>query len=94
MNHPAPQSPFPFLSPDSKVFQRIAAMRQWLDRALSFTCKTALLLIPVLFAVAHIAADGEPWSFATSEKFSPMFHVISSYAWRSPAGWALSRGTL
>ena len=47
------------------------------------------MLIPVLFAVAHIAADGAAWDFATGEKFSPMFNVVSSYAWRSPAGWAM-----
>lgn len=47
------------------------------------------MLIPMLFAVAHIAADGEPWNFATGETFSPMFNVVSSYAWRSPAGWAM-----
>jgi hypothetical protein len=48
-----------------------------------------LLLMPVLFAVAHIAADGAVWNFATGEKFSPMFNVVSSYAGRSPAGWAM-----
>ena len=47
------------------------------------------MLIPVLFAVAHIAADGEPWNFATGETFSPVSNVVSSYAWRSPAGWAM-----
>ena len=47
------------------------------------------MLIPVLFAVAHIAADGAVWNFATGDKFSPAFHVVSSYAWRSPAGWAM-----
>lgn len=47
------------------------------------------MLIPVLFAVAHIAADGAPWDFATGETFNPMHNVVSSYAWRSPAGWAM-----
>ncbi len=37
------------------------------------------MLIPVLFAVAHIAADGEPWNFATGETFSPIYNVVSSY---------------
>jgi len=89
MNHPTPQPLFPCLAPGSKLLQRIAAIRQWLDRALSFTCKAVLVLIPVLFAVAHIGADGEPWDFATGEKFNPFYNVISSYAWRSPAGWAM-----
>ncbi len=89
MDHPASHPLFPCLAPDSKLFQRIVAFRKWLDCVLSFTCKTVLVLIPVLFAVAHIAADGEPWDFATGEKFNPFFHVISSYAWRSPAGWAM-----
>ncbi|RPJ32087.1 MAG: hypothetical protein EHM17_14120 [Verrucomicrobiaceae bacterium] len=89
MDHPASQPLFPSLAPDSKLLQRIAALRRWLDRLLSFSCKTVLVIIPVLFAVAHIGADGEPWDFATGEKFNPLFHVISSYAWRSPAGWAM-----
>jgi hypothetical protein len=89
MDHSTPQPLFPCLAPDSKLLQQIAAFRRWLDRLLSFSCKTVLVLIPVLFAVAHIGADGEPWDFATGEKFSPFFHVISSYAWRSPAGWAM-----
>ena len=45
--------------------------------------------MPVLFAVAHIAADGAAWNFATGEKFNPLFTSMSSYAWRSPAGWAM-----
>ena len=60
-----------------------------LENLLSLVCKGVLMLIPVLFAVAHIAADGEPWNFATGETFSPAFNVVSSYAWRSPAGWAM-----
>ncbi len=91
MDHPTPQPLFPCLAPDSKLLQRTAAFRIWLDRLLSFTCKTVLVLIPVLFAVAHIAADGEPWNFATGEKFNPFFNVISAYAWRSPDGhWIVS----
>ena len=60
-----------------------------LENLLSLICKGVLMLTPVLFAVAHIAADGAAWDFATGEKFSPMFNVVSSYAWRSPAGWAM-----
>ncbi len=60
-----------------------------LENLLSLVCKGVLMLIPVLFVVAHIAADGEPWNFATGEKFNPMSNVVSSYAWRSPAGWAM-----
>jgi len=89
MDHPTPHPLFPCLAPGSKLLQQIAALRKWLDQLSSFVCKTALVLIPVLFAAAHIAADGVAWNFATGEKFSPMFNVVSSYAWRSPAGWAI-----
>jgi hypothetical protein len=79
--------------PDSDLFaairQRTASTRRRLDNLFSLTCVGVLLLMPVLFAVAHIAADGAAWNFATGEKFSPMFNVVSSYAWRSPAGWAM-----
>lgn len=60
-----------------------------LENLLSLVCKGVLILIPVLFAVAHIAADGAVWNFATGEKFNPIFNNVSSYAWRSPAGWAM-----
>ncbi len=50
-----------------------------LENLLSLVCKGVLMLIPVLFAVAHIAADGEPWNFATGETFSPIYNVVSSY---------------
>ena len=60
-----------------------------LENLLSLVCKGVLILIPVLFAVAHIAANGELWNFATGETFNPIYNVVSSYAWRSPAGWAM-----
>jgi hypothetical protein len=83
--NPALPDPDPYAE-----FRRRIAMWRWrLDRALSFTCKAVLVLIPVLFALAHIAADGAPWNFANGEKFNPLFNVISAYAWRSPAGWAM-----
>ena len=71
------------------IRQRIALARRRLDSLFSLISVGVLLLMPVLFAVAHIAADGAVWNFATGEKFSPMFNVMSSYAWRSPAGWAM-----
>ena len=70
--------------------QRIATARRRLDNLFSVISVGVLLLIPVLFAVAHIAADGAAWNFATGEKFNPIVHVVSSYAWRSPAGWAMA----
>lgn len=60
-----------------------------MENLFSLSCVGVLLLIPVLFAVAHIAADGAVWNFATGEKFNPIFNNVSSYAWRSPAGWAM-----
>jgi hypothetical protein len=60
-----------------------------MENLFSLSCVGVLLLIPVLFAVAHIAADGAEWNFATGEKFNPIFNNVSSYAWRSPAGWAM-----
>ncbi len=63
----------------------IASIHTRLENLSSLACKTVLIIIPVLFAVAHIAADGKAWNFATGETFSPMFNVVSSYAWRSPA---------
>lgn len=59
------------------------------ENLLSLACKGVLILIPVLFVVAHIAADGAACNYATGEKFSPLFTIVSLYAWRSPAGWAM-----
>ena len=89
MNHTTTDPALPDFDPYAHIRLRIAGLRGRLDYLFSLTCMGVLLLIPVLFAVAHIAADGEEWNFATGEKFSPAFHVISSYAWRSPAGWAM-----
>ena len=90
MNHPTLARYF--LSPDvqAEIRQRIALAARRVEKLFSLACVTALLLIPVLFAVAHIAADGAAWNFATGEKFNPLVHVVSSYAWRSPAGWAMA----
>ena len=83
MDHPNPLVPDPV--PDFGIRHQIATLGRWLENLLSFICIGVLMLIPVLFAVAHIAADGAAWNFATGEKFSPMFNVVSSYAWRSQA---------
>jgi hypothetical protein len=60
-----------------------------LENLLSLACKGVLILIPVLFAVTHIAADGVTCNYATGEKFNPLFDLVSVYASRSPAGWAM-----
>jgi hypothetical protein len=89
MNHLTPVRDY--LSPEvqAEILKRIALARRFLDRLFSLACVGMLILIPVLFAVAHIAADGAAWDFATGEPFNPAFNVISAYAWRSPAGWAM-----
>ncbi len=89
MNHTTTDPALPDSDPFAVIRQRIALVRRRLDNLFSIISVVLLLLIPVLFAVAHIAADGAVWNFATGEKFSPMFNVMSSYAWRSPAGWAM-----
>ena len=89
MNHTTTHSALPDSDPYAVFCHRIATVRRRLDNLFSLSCVGVLLLMPVLFAIAHIAADGAVWNFATGEKFSPAFNVISSYAWRSPAGWAM-----
>ncbi len=89
MNHTTTDPALPESDPYAVIRQRIALARRRLDNLFSLSCVGVLLLMPVLFAVAHIAADGAVWNFVTGEKFSPMFDVMSSYAWRSPAGWAM-----
>ena len=89
MNHTTTDYSLPGSDPYAVILQRIALARRRLDNLFSLISVGVLLLMPVLFAVAHIAADGAVWNFATSEKFSPMFDVMSSYAWRSPAGCAM-----
>ncbi len=89
MNHTTPHPALPDSNPYAVFHLRIALARRRLDNLFSLISVGALLLMPVLFAVAHIAADGAVWNFATGEKFNPMFDVMSSYAWRSPAGWAM-----
>ena len=89
MNHTITDPALPESDPYAVIRQRIALARRHLDNLFSLISVGVLLLMPVLFAVAHIAADGAVWNFATGERFSPMFNVMSSYAWRSPAGWAM-----
>jgi hypothetical protein len=87
MNHTTPA--LPASNPYTVFCLRIATVRRRLDKLFSLSCVGVLLLMPVLFAVVDIAADGAVWNFATGETFSPAFNVISSYAWRSPTGWAM-----
>lgn len=80
--------------PHSAGFQslrrlRIATSRRRLDNLFSLSCVGVLLLMPIMFALAHIAADGAVWNFATREEFNPIFNNVSSYAWSSPAGLAM-----
>ena len=89
MNHTTTDPALPKSDSYAVIRQRIAMARRRLDNLFSLSCAGVLLLMSVLFAVAHIAADGAVWNFASGEKFSPMFNVMSSYAWRSPAGWAM-----
>ncbi len=64
-------------------------MQNRLENLLSLICKRVFLLIPVLFAVAHVAADGETSNYIAGCKFDPLYDHISTYASRSPAGWAI-----
>ena len=64
-------------------------MQTRLENLLSFICKGVFVLIPILFAVAQVAADGETSNFTTGWKFDPMYDHVSTYASRSPAGWAM-----
>jgi len=89
MNHTTTDPALPDSDSYAEIRRRIAKARRWLENGVSLTCIGVLLLIPVLFAVAHIGADGAAWNFATGEKFNPALNIVSSYAWRSPAGWVM-----
>jgi len=79
--------------PDSNLHliirHRIDVHGRQLDGLLSLICKWVLMLIPVLFAVAHLAATGETSNFVRRWKFDPLYDLISTYTTRSPAGWAM-----
>jgi hypothetical protein len=90
MNHPTPVRDY--LSPEVQagIRQRIALAARHMENLFFLACAGMLILIPVLFAVAQIAADGAAWNLATGEPFNPALNVISAYAWRSPAGRAMA----
>jgi hypothetical protein len=89
MNCTTTNPALPNSNPFTYIRQRIAQARRRMENLFSLSCVGVLLLMPIMFALAHIAADGAAWNFATGEKFNPIFNNVSSYAWRSPAGWAM-----
>ena len=66
--------------PDSNHYavfrQRIATAQRRMENLFSLSCVGVLLLMPIMFALAHIAADGAVWNFATGEKFDPFFKKV------------------
>jgi hypothetical protein len=92
MNHITTDPALPDSDPYAVIRQRIALARRRLDNLFSLISVGVLLLMPVLFAVAHIAADGAVWNFATGEKFSPMFNVMSSYFKTLRSSWIHQHG--
>jgi multisubunit Na+/H+ antiporter MnhB subunit len=80
MNHTTTDPALPESAPYADTRQRIALARRRLDNLFSLISVGVLLLMPVLFVVAHIAADGAVWNFATGEKFITMFNVMSSFS--------------
>ena len=87
MNHTTTDPALPESDPYAVIRQRIALARRRLDNLFSLISVGGVLLMPVLLAVAHIAADGAVWNFATGEKFSPMFNVMSSYFKTLRSSW-------
>jgi hypothetical protein len=92
MNHATTAPALPESDPYAVIRQRIALARRRLDKLLSLISVGVLVLMPVLFAVAHIAADGAVWNFATGEKFSSMFNVMSSYFKTLRSSWIHQHG--
>ena len=93
MNHITTTDP---ALPDSDLFAvirlRIALVLRCVDNLFSLICKGVLLLLPVLFAVAHVPADEAVWNFATGETFSPVFNVVSSYFKTLRSSWIHQHG--
>ncbi len=89
MNHTTTDPALPDFNPFAGIRLRIAMVGRRLDKLFSLVCKGVLVLMPVLFAVAHIAADGETSNFVRGWKFDPLYDPISTYTTRSPAGWAM-----
>ena len=61
MNHTTTDPALPESDPYAVISQRIALARRRLDNLFSLISVGVLLLMPVLFAVAHNAADGAAW---------------------------------
>lgn len=89
MNHTTTDPALPEFDPYANILLRIAMVRRRLDKLFSLICKGVLFLLPVLFAVAHVAADGQTSNFVRGWKFDPLYDLISTYTTRSPAGWAM-----
>ena len=80
MNHTTTHTALPASNPYAVFRQRIDVLGRQLDGLLSLICKWVLMLIPVLFAVAHIAATGETsismrWQNSTAWRFRSMTPV-------------------
>lgn len=66
-----------------------AMIQNRIEKLLSLICKWVLIVMPVLFVIGHVAADGVVCNYATRHTFDFMFDNLSSYASRSPVGWAI-----
>lgn len=89
MNKPTPTHDLPISNRFTDIRIRIAGAGRCLEKLASLLCVGVLLLMPFLFAVAHIAAEGETSNFVTGWQFDPLYDLISTYTSRSPAGWAM-----
>lgn len=68
---------------------RMYSMGRHVENLLSLICVSILILIPVLFVLAHFAAEGQTSNFVRGWQFDPRYDLISTYTTRSPAGWAI-----
>ena len=66
----------PKSAPCGDIRLRIAGAGIRMENLFSLSCVGVLLLMPIMFALAHIAADGAVWNFATGEKFDPFFKKV------------------
>ena len=87
MNHPA--SNLPNTDSNVDIDQRLQQLGRRLENLFSVVCKAVLILIPVLFGIGHVLSVDAPSNFVTGWRFGLFEELISSYAWRSPGGWAV-----
>ena len=76
MNHTTTDPALPKSAPCGDIRLRIAGAGIRMENLFSLSCVGVLLLMPIMFALAHIAADGAVWNFATGEKFDPFFKNV------------------